>query len=194
MYPENLRYTKQHEWIDVLEGNTAKVGVTDYAQHQLGDIVFVELPGVDDEFEQGEAFGVVESVKAVSDVYMPVGGKVKEVNTELENQPELINTSPHDEGWLCVIEITSEEEVAGLMTSEEYEEFVGELAEKDGTDKDKKKKKDAKAKANVRVTEDSEDDDSEDEDELDGYVEEGEGAEEDESSGDARHAKSDDDL
>ena len=100
MYPESMRYTKEHEWIDVQDNNTARVGITDYAQKELGDIVYVELPTVGDEFEAGEAFGVVESVKAVSDLYMPIAGKVKEVNKELENQPELINQSPHEEGWI----------------------------------------------------------------------------------------------
>jgi glycine cleavage system H protein len=171
MYPENLRYTKQHEWIDVQEGHTARVGITDYAQHELGDIVFVELPNVDDDCEQGEAFGVVESVKAVSDVYMPVGGKVKEVNVELENQPELINQSPHEEGWLISIEMSDEEELSGLMSAEEYAEFVGDLSEKEG---DKKKAKKAK-KGNVRSTVDEADDDEED-DELEGYTEEEEEA------------------
>jgi|GEM_PF-296494 len=166
MYPENLRYTKQHEWVEVQESNLARIGITDYAQHELGDIVFVELPGIDDELEQGEALGVVESVKAVSDVYMPIGGKVKEINKELENQPELINQSPHEEGWLTTVEMTDEEELSTLMTAEEYEEFVSELSEKDG----EKKKKKQKAKANVRASDDEDED--EDDDELDGYTEE----------------------
>ncbi|MBI4862016.1 MAG: glycine cleavage system protein GcvH [Candidatus Riflebacteria bacterium] len=172
MYPENLRYTKNHEWIAVQEGRLARVGITDYAQHELGDIVFVELPSIDDEFEKGSTFGVVESVKAVSDLYMPVSGKVKEINGDLEQQPELINHSPHDEGWIVAIEMTDEEELAALMTSDEYEEFVGSLDES-GESKDTKE---PKKKAKKTSSDDPEaDDDEDEEDELDGYTEEGEG-------------------
>lgn len=166
MYPESMRYTKEHEWVEVQDNGTARVGITDYAQKELGDIVYVELPSVGDEFEQGEAFGVVESVKAVSDLYMPIGGKVKEVNKELENQPEMINASPHDDGWIITVEISDEEELSGLMSAEEYDEFLNEV----GGGGDKKKKK-AAAK-NVRSTEDAEDD-AEDEEELEGFTEEG---------------------
>ena len=126
MYPENLRYTKQHEWIDVLEGKTARVGITDYAQHELGDIVFVELPGVDDEFEQGEPFGVVESVKAVSDVYAPVSGTVEEINEELPDAPEIINTSPYGDGWMIKIRITDAGELDGLMDAAAYQAHIAE--------------------------------------------------------------------
>jgi glycine cleavage system H protein len=166
MYPESMRYTKEHEWVEVQENGTARVGITDYAQKELGDIVYVELPSVGDEFEQGEAFGVVESVKAVSDLYMPISGKVKDVNKELENQPESINASPHDDGWIITLEISDEEEISGLMSAEEYEEFLNEV----GGGGDKKKKKKVAAK-NKRSTED--DDEDEDEEELDGFTEEG---------------------
>lgn len=178
MYPETMRYTKEHEWIDVQEGNTAKIGITDYAAHELGDIVYVELPQVGDEFEQGEAFGVVESVKAVSDMYMPVSGKVKEVNKELENQPELINNSPHDEGWIITIEISEDEDFAGLMSAEEYEQFLEEV----GGEGKKKPKKRVTARRGSTSDDPEDEDDEEEEEELDGYVEEG--AEDGESSHD----------
>jgi glycine cleavage system H protein len=175
MYPESMRYTKEHEWVEVQDnGTTARVGITDYAQKELGDIVYVELPTVGDEFESGEAFGVVESVKAVSDLYMPVSGKVKEVNKELENQPELINQSPHEEGWIITVAISDEEDLSGLMTGEEYEEFLNEVG---GPSKTKKKK----AGKNVRRTEDDHDDDDDEEEELDGFTEEG--SEDDELGG-----------
>lgn len=167
MYPENNRYTKEHEWIDVQDNGTARIGITDYAQKELGDIVYVELPTVGDEFEAGEAFGVVESVKAVSDLYMPIAGKIKEVNKELENQPELINASPHDDGWIITIELSEDEDLSNLMTADEYDEFLNEVA-----GPSKKKKKAASTKSNTRSAEDPEDDD-EDEEELDGFTEEG---------------------
>lgn len=167
MYPENNRYTKEHEWIDVQENGTARIGITDYAQKELGDIVYVELPTVGDEFEAGEAFGVVESVKAVSDLYMPISGKIKEVNKELENQPEMINASPHDDGWIITIEISEDEDLSNLMTAEEYDEFLNEVA-----GPSKKKKKGGSTKSNTRNAEDPEDDDD-DEEELDGFTEEG---------------------
>jgi glycine cleavage system H protein len=167
MYPDSMRYTKEHEWIDVQDNGTARVGITDYAQKELGDIVYVELPTVGDEFEPGEAFGVVESVKAVSDLYMPVTGKIKEVNKELENQPELINQSPHEEGWIITIELAEDEDLSNLMSAEEYDEFLNEVG-----GASKKKKKNVVAK-NVRRTEDAEDDDEDEEEELDGFTEEG---------------------
>jgi glycine cleavage system H protein len=168
MYPEHLKYTKEHEWIDLEEDGTARVGITDYAQHELGDIVYVELPAVDDDFETGEAFGVVESVKAVSDLYMPVSCKVKEVNGELENQPELINHSPHDDGWIVRIELTDKEEVAHLMDAEEYIDFLATIAEKSGS----KKKKAKKGATEASETDHNPDDDTvDDDDELDGYSE-----------------------
>ena len=165
MYPDSNRYTKEHEWIEVLDNGTARVGITDYAQKELGDIVYVELPTIGDEFEPGEAFGVVESVKAVSDLYMPISGKVKEVNKELENQPELINQSPHEEGWIITIELAEDEDLSNLMSAEEYDEFLNEVA-------GPAKKKKAAVKANKLSTEDPEDDEGE-EDELDGFTEEG---------------------
>lgn len=117
-------YTEDHEWIKV-EGNVGTVGMADYAQDSLGDIVYVELPEEDDELEKGEDFAAVESVKAASDVYMPVGGKVIEVNEALMDEPELLNADAY-ENWMIKIEIADEEELKELMTSEEYEKFLAE--------------------------------------------------------------------
>lgn len=121
---KGLYYTKDHEWVKV-EGNLAYVGVADYAQHHLGDIVYVELPEVDDEIEKEEAFSAVESVKAASDVYMPVSGKVVEVNEELIDDPALLNADPY-ENWMIKIEMANKAELEELMTSEDYEKFLAE--------------------------------------------------------------------
>ena len=125
-YPDELRYSKEHEWVK-LEGSNARIGITDYAQDELGDVVYVELPEVGLEVSANDAFITVESVKAASDVYAPVSGVVLEVNGELENQPELVNASAHDEGWMAVIEMSDPSEFDKLMTAEEYEDFVGDL-------------------------------------------------------------------
>lgn len=121
---KGLYYTKDHEWVKV-EGDLAFVGVADYAQHHLGDIVYVELPEVDDEIEKGESFSAIESVKAAADVYMPVSGKVVEVNEELIDDPALLNADPY-ENWMLKIELTNKEELEELMTSEDYEKFLAE--------------------------------------------------------------------
>lgn len=121
---KGLNYTKDHEWIKI-EGNLAVVGVADYAQHHLGDIVYVELPEVDDEIEKEEAFSAVESVKAAADIYMPVSGKVVEINEELIDDPALLNADPY-ENWMIKIEMTNKDELEELMTSEEYEKFLAE--------------------------------------------------------------------
>jgi len=120
MYPKDYRYTETHEWAKV-EGNRARVGVTNYAQDHLGDIVFVELPEVGREVKQGEAFAVVESVKAVSDCYAPVSGKVVEVNQLLADKPETVNQAPHGEGWIAVIEMADTAELQKLMDVTAYE-------------------------------------------------------------------------
>ena len=120
--PEDLQYTESHEWVRI-EGETATIGITDHAQDELGDVVFVELPGEGDAFDAGESFGTVESVKAVSDLYAPVGGEVVEVNSALEDAPENINEDPYGEGWIVKLS-TSEE--AELLSSEEYEKVVEE--------------------------------------------------------------------
>ncbi len=122
-YPSDLRYTKEHEWIRV-EGNTATVGITAFAQDQLGDVVFVEVPKVGKEYAQFAQFGVVESVKTVSDLYLPVSGKVVEVNASLEAAPELVNKEPYGGGWMIRVEMANPGEVAALLTAEQYAEFI----------------------------------------------------------------------
>ncbi len=121
--PANLRYTKDHEWLRV-EGNVGVVGITDHAQDALGDVVFVELPQVGAEVKAGRSFGVVESVKAVSDLYAPVSGKVIEVNAALPDSPELINKDPYGAAWMIRIEMTDRKEVEALLTAEAYRQLV----------------------------------------------------------------------
>lgn len=118
--PADLVYTKDHEWLDVKD-NIVRVGITDYAQEELGDIVFVDLPGVGDQLNEGEPAAVVESVKAVSEIYAPVGGTVSAVNEELEESPELINESPYDKGWILEIQLGEGEALEDTLTMEEYE-------------------------------------------------------------------------
>ena len=120
--PEDLQYTKSHEWVRI-EGDTATIGITDHAQDELGDVVFVELPEEGDTFDAGESFGTVESVKAVSDLYTPVGGEVVEVNSALEDAPENINEDPYGEGWIVKLRTTDR---ADLLSPEEYEKVVEE--------------------------------------------------------------------
>ena len=120
--PEDLQYTRSHEWVRI-EGDTATVGITDHAQDELGDVVFVELPDEGASFDAGESFGTVESVKAVSDLYTPVGGEVVEVNSTLEDAPENINEDPYGEGWIVKLRTTDE---ADLLSPEEYEKVVAE--------------------------------------------------------------------
>ena len=122
-FPANLRYTKDHEWARQ-EGNRVVVGITDYAQKELGDVVFVELPEVGTTIEAMGTFGVVESVKAVSDLYAPVSGTIVEANTILEDQPELVNASPYGQGWMAVIEAANTEEFQQLLTAAEYQAYV----------------------------------------------------------------------
>ncbi len=122
MVVKSLRYAESHEWLKV-EGNEAYVGITDYAQETLGAIVYVDLPEVDDAFEKGEAFGAVESVKAASDIYIPVSGKVIEVNHRLADEPELLNDDPFG-SWMVKIELSNPEEVASLLDSDAYEAFI----------------------------------------------------------------------
>jgi len=122
-FPAELKYTEEHEWV-LVEDGIATVGVTDFAQEQLGDIVFVELPEVGDTLEVGDTFGVVESVKAVSDVYAPVGGDVVEINEELPDEPEALNTSPYDKGWMIKVKLSDSAALEGLMDVAAYQEFV----------------------------------------------------------------------
>ena len=127
MYPQELLYTKEHEWIRVHE-STGTIGITDHAQKELGDIVYVELPKVGDHVTVKEAFGTVESVKAVSDVYSPVTGEVIAVNAKLQNAPELLNSDPHGDAWLIRVRLADRSQTEPLMTAEEYEAYIQEGA------------------------------------------------------------------
>ncbi len=123
MYPSEFRYTKDHEWIKV-EGDEALVGITDFAQHQLGDIIFVELPEAGKELATHQSIGVVESVKSVSDVYSPVAGKVAAVNGALAQAADLLNKDPHGQGWIVRLKIKDKKELEGLMSAADYEKFL----------------------------------------------------------------------
>jgi glycine cleavage system H protein len=123
MYPENLRYTKDHEWIRV-EGDKGTVGITDYAQKQLGDVVFLELPEVGRAVKAGENFGTVESVKAVSELFSPVSGEVLEANAALVKAPEAINSDPYGQGWMVVVKLADAGQVAGLLDAKAYAALV----------------------------------------------------------------------
>lgn len=122
-YPDNLKYTKDHEWIRV-EGNEAYIGITDFAQSELGDIVYVEIDKDGEELDREEAFGTVEAVKTVSDLFMPVGGEIIEVNEKLEDQPELVNDDPYGDGWMIKVKIADAAELDNLISAEEYSETV----------------------------------------------------------------------
>ncbi len=124
MYPQELLYTKEHEWVRVDE-NVGTIGITDHAQKELGDIVFVELPKVGEHVTAGESFGSVESVKAVSDIYSPVTGDVIAVNRTLNDAPEKVNADPHGEAWMVKVRLKDHHEIDGLMTADQYEAFVG---------------------------------------------------------------------
>jgi glycine cleavage system H protein len=123
--PEDLRYTKDHEWVRV-EGNRATLGITDYAQESLTDVVYAEVPDVGDEFTAGDSMGVVESVKSVSDIFAPFAGKVVAVNEKLEDAPELLNDDPYGDGWYCVIELQDTGETEKLLTPDQYKQFLTE--------------------------------------------------------------------
>ncbi len=122
-YPDNLHYTKDHEWIRV-DGETGAIGITDFAQEQLGDVVHVQLPRVGEKFEAHATFGEVESVKTFSELFIPVSGEVVEVNEALADAPELVNTSPYTDGWMIKVKISDPNEVHSLLSSSEYEDFV----------------------------------------------------------------------
>ncbi len=123
MYPENFRYTKEHEWV-LVEGDTGTIGITDHAQEELGDIVYVDLPKPGVRVAQGKSLGSVESVKAVSDVYSPVSGEVLAVNEVLADKPETLNSSPHGEGWLVKLRLSAPAEIESLMTAADYHNYV----------------------------------------------------------------------
>lgn len=121
--PKELKYSKEHEWVRV-EGNKAYIGITDFAQSELGDIVFVELPEAGDELSQNSTFGTVESVKTVSDLYAPVSGTILEINESLADSPEKVNESPYGDGWMLVVELKDASELDNLLTAEQYEDTI----------------------------------------------------------------------
>ena len=123
-YPKNFRYTREHEWVRV-DGNTVTIGITDHAQQELGDIVFVDLPKTGTRVEQGGTLGSVESVKAVSDVYAPVSGEVIEINQALATAPEKLNTDPHGEAWLVKIRLSATKELERLLSAADYQAYIG---------------------------------------------------------------------
>jgi glycine cleavage system H protein len=127
-YPENLHYTKDHEWLR-LEKEQGVVGITDFAQHALGDVVYVELPKIGDKFSAGEPFGSVESVKSVNELFTPVSGEVIAINEVLVDSPELVNTEPYGGGWMIRIKITEPTDVDSLLSASEYEDFIKEQKE-----------------------------------------------------------------
>ena len=122
--PENLLYTKEHEWIKIDNNSkTAFIGITDYAQSELGDIVFVELPNINDEFEENDVFGTIEAVKTLADLFLPVKGKIIEINDKVEDEPDLINSDPYNDGWLIKIDI-SNSSMENLLDSENYKDLI----------------------------------------------------------------------
>lgn len=123
-FPSELRYTKDHEWIK-LDGNVATVGITDFAQRELGDIVYVDIDTVGKSLDAEAVFGTVEAVKTVSDLFLPIAGKILEVNPNLNNQPELVNTDPYGEGWMVKLEVSNVADVDALMSAEAYQQLVG---------------------------------------------------------------------
>lgn len=122
--PAELKYTKDHEWVKI-EGNIAVVGITDHAQSELGDIVYVDVDTVGDEVEAGAVFGSVEAVKTVADLFLPVSGVVSELNEALEDEPELVNTDPYGKGWIVKVEISEDADLSELLTAEQYQELIG---------------------------------------------------------------------
>ncbi|NIQ97804.1 MAG: glycine cleavage system protein GcvH [Desulfuromonadales bacterium] len=124
-FPEELKYTEEHEWV-LIEGELVTIGITDFAQDQLGDVVFVELPDEGSTVDAGKAFGVVESVKAVSDIYAPVSGEVVEINSELVDSPEILNTSPYEDGWMLKVQPDDMAQLDDLMDAAGYQKFIEE--------------------------------------------------------------------
>lgn len=122
--PEELKYTKDHEWIRI-DGDTATIGITDFAQSELGDIVYVEVETVDETLDQEEVFGTVEAVKTVSDLFLPLSGEITEFNEKLEDEPELVNSDPYGEGWMIKMQFSDDSQIEGLLTSDAYKELVG---------------------------------------------------------------------
>ncbi|RFM29881.1 glycine cleavage system protein GcvH [Deminuibacter soli] len=124
-YPAELKYTKDHEWIKLVGGNTAIIGITEFAQRELGDIVYVDVPTVGKTLAAEEVFGTVEAVKTVSDLFLPVAGTINEVNEALNGSPELVNTDPYGEGWMVKLTLSNPADLDGLLTAEAYEKLVG---------------------------------------------------------------------
>jgi glycine cleavage system H protein len=125
MYPDHFRYTKEHEWVSV-EGDVGTIGITDHAQQELGDIVYVDLPKVGTSVSQGGTIGSVESVKAVSDIYSPVSGDIVEINQALAEKPERLNEDPHGDAWLVKIRLKSQDDIKGLLSADDYRSYIGE--------------------------------------------------------------------
>ena len=127
-FPEELNYTRDHEWVSI-DGTVATIGITEHAQSELGEVVFVELPAVGDRVERSDPFGVVESTKAVSDVYAPLAGEVSEINDDLPENPEMLNEDPYGDGWMVKMVLLEPDDKEGLMTAEEYMAFIEESEE-----------------------------------------------------------------
>jgi glycine cleavage system H protein len=123
-FPDNLKYTKEHEWL-LIENDTATIGITEFAQSELGDVVYVEVTTEGDDVDKDEVFGTVEAVKAVSDLFMPLSGKVLEQNPDLESQPELVNSDPYGKGWMIKIQFTDADQLGDLLSADEYQSLVG---------------------------------------------------------------------
>lgn len=134
--PEGLKYSKEHEWV-LVEDQIVTVGITEYAQEELGDVVYVELPKVGEKMVKDDPFGAVESVKAVSDLYAPISGAVLEVNDSLPDSPEMINEDPYGDGWMIKVEMSGEEDLSDLMSAEEYAEYVNQQKESDEEEEEK---------------------------------------------------------
>ena len=123
-HPDNLMYTSEHEWVKI-EGNIATVGITDFAQGELGDIIFLEFPDVDEEFNEGDVFGTIEAVKTVSDLFMPLSGKIVEVKEAWNDEPDNVNSSPYDSGWMVKIDLSTDYNTSSLLNSKSYVEMIG---------------------------------------------------------------------
>ncbi len=134
--PEGLKYSKEHEWV-LVEDQIVTVGITEYAQEELGDVVYVELPEVGEKMVKDDPFGAVESVKAVSDLYAPISGAVLEVNNTLPDSPEIINEDPYGDGWMIKVEVSNEDDLSDLMSAEEYAEYVDQQKESDEEEEEK---------------------------------------------------------
>jgi len=122
-FPENFLFTDDHEWVDI-NGDIATIGITDYAQGELGDIVFIEFPDLNTEFKKGESIGTIEAVKTVADIYMPLSGKIVALNDELNDDPSLVNNNPFDKGWMLKVQIMQTDEVSELMNTEKYKNYT----------------------------------------------------------------------